>query len=97
MSNQPVRKWRAALNMDEQKNLAKANPKSISKSDKYGTSQWVDVAEWSDGNLTISGYDPESKTRFNIGIGRAQDEQQAQQKTTAKSSAQPVEADDLPF
>lgn len=90
---QPVRKWRLALNMDQQKDYAKANPKSISKSEQYGTSQWVDVAEWEDGGLTLTGYDPETKTRFKIGNTIKQQEN-AQQSAPAKVA---VQDDGLPF
>lgn len=97
--SKPVRKWRAALNMDEQKNLATANPKSISKSDKYGTSQWVDVVEWEDGNISISGYDPESKKSFKIGAGKQQDmnQQGVQTPQQASAVAQSTVDDGLPF
>lgn len=91
---QPVRKWRLALNMDEQKKYATANPKSISKSDQYGTSQWVDVAEWDDGGITLTGYDPESKTRFKIGNGKPQTDSGKKEGAPAKVA---VQDDGLPF
>jgi len=96
MSNQPTRKGRGPLNLNQIKEYTTANPKSMSNSDNYGKSVWVDAAEWEDGRISLTGYDPETKKRFNIGfLDFKADNQSAPTKENFKNAS--TEDDGLPF
>lgn len=67
MNNTPVKKWNMPLNLEEIQKSIKENPKAITESDKYGKALWVEVTEWSDGGLSASNYNSETKQGFKIG------------------------------
>lgn len=67
MNNTPVRKWNMPLSLEEIQKSIKGNPKAVTSSDKYGKSLWVEVTEWSDGGLSASNFNSESKEGYKIG------------------------------
>lgn len=65
--NTPVKKWRMPLSVEEIQKSINGNPKAVTESDKYGKSLWVEVTEWSDGGISASNYNAETKQSFKIG------------------------------
>lgn len=55
------------LSIEEIQKSINDNPKSVTTSDKYGKSLWVEVVEWSDGGLSASNYNSETKQGYKIG------------------------------
>lgn len=55
------------LSVEEIQKSINGNPKAVTESDKYGKSLWVEVTEWSDGGISASNYNAETKQSFKIG------------------------------
>ena len=93
---QPTNKERIALNVTELGKLIKESPKSVTDSDKYGKSVWFDLTTWDDGSKSLSGYNPETKSRYNLGKVFPQKTQDGQV-TPQQASITAQATDDLPF
>ncbi|QDP58441.1 MAG: hypothetical protein Unbinned6046contig1000_10 [Prokaryotic dsDNA virus sp.] len=77
---QPKRKWNVAFKYDTLKELATDQASSLKKDDKYGTTLWLEVAEWDEGNISMSSYCADKKKSYSLGQGWAKtDNPQSQQ------------------
>jgi hypothetical protein len=80
--NTPVRKWNMPLSLEEIQKSIKGNPKAVTESEKYGKAIWVEVTEWSDGGISASNFNSETKQGYKIGNNgklKANTNNQAQQ------------------
>lgn len=96
MNNTPVKKWNMPLSLEEIQKSINQNPKAVTESDKYGKALWVEVTEWSDGGLSASNYNSETKQGFKIGNNgklKAETTDQA----AATNNAQPSPVSDFKF
>jgi hypothetical protein len=94
---QPVKKERVALNTTELGRFMKETPKAVTENDKYGKTVWCDKTTWDDGSQSLSGYNSETKSRYNLGKvfpPREQDGQATSQPAPAQVQTQD---DGLPF
>lgn len=55
------------LSLEEIQKSIKGNPKAVTESEKYGKALWVEITEWSDGGLSASNFNSESKQAYKIG------------------------------
>lgn len=94
---QPIKKERIALNATELGRLMRETPKSVTDSDKYGKTVWFDLTTWDDGSQSLSGYNPETKARYNLGKVFPSRENNQMSPQQASAQAQSVTSDDLPF
>ena len=95
---QPTNKERIALNATELGRLMRETPKSVTDSDKYGKTVWFDLTTWDDGSKSLSGYNPDTKSRYNLGKVFPQKQEGQSNQKQASVQAQFVPADDdLPF
>lgn len=99
---QPTNKERIALNATELGRLMKETPKAVTDSEKYGKTVWFDLTTWDDGSKSLSGYNSETKSRYNLGkVFPQRDNQNSGQNFApqqASTQAQTIPADDdLPF
>ena len=94
---QRTNKERIALNATELGRLMKETPKAVTDSDKYGKTVWFDLTTWEDGSKSLSGYNSETKSRYNLGKVFPQKDQNQQQMSPQTASAQAQATDDLPF
>ena len=95
---QPTNKERIALNVTELGKLMKESPKSVTDSDKYGKSVWFDLTTWDDGSKSLSGYNPETKSRYNLGkVFPPRDNPNNSTQTPQQASITAQATDDLPF
>ena len=96
---QPTNKERIALNATELGRLMKETPKAVTDSDKYGKTVWFDLTTWEDGSKSLSGYNSETKSRYNLGKvfpAKQQEGQVSQQQASVQAQTVPAD-DDLPF
>ena len=93
---QPTNKERIALNVSELGKLMKESPKSVTENEKFGKSVWFDLTTWDDGSKSLSGYNPETKSRYNLGKVFPQKTQDGQV-TPQQASTMAQATDDLPF
>tara|TARA_R100000479_G_scaffold166276_1_gene105959 strand:+ start:970 stop:1266 length:297 start_codon:yes stop_codon:yes gene_type:complete len=89
---QPKRKWNVAFKYDTLKELAKDQASSLKKDEKYGTTLWMEVAEWDEGNLSMSSYCADKKKNYSLGQGWAKTDSPNQPQQTQK---QQVEEDNF--
>lgn len=94
---QPTNKERIALNATELGRLMKETPKAVTESDQYGKTVWFDLTTWEDGSKSLSGYNSETKSRYNLGKVFPQKEQDGQSSPQQAPAQAQATADDLPF
>ena len=97
--SQPTNKERIALNVAELGKLIKETPKAVTENEKFGKTVWFDLTTWEDGSKSLSGYNSETKSRYNLGkVFPQKDNPNTVSPQTASALAQSVNTDDdLPF
>jgi len=97
MSNQPKRKFRLGINLNDLGAYVKETPKAVTEKAEYGKTAWLDATEWEDGNISLTGYNAETQKRYKVGVGKPATQNQ-NQSTQAQPTSGAVETDDdLPF
>lgn len=94
---QPTNKERIALNATELGRLMKETPKAVTDSEQYGKTVWFDLTTWEDGSKSLSGYNSETKSRYNLGKVFPQKTQDGQVTPQQASVQAQATTDDLPF
>ena len=94
---QPTKKERVALNPTELGKFMRETSKAVTDHEKYGQTVWFDLTTWDDGSKSLSGYNPETKSRYNLGKVFPSKENNQMSPQRASAQAQSVTSDDLPF
>lgn len=96
---QPTNRERVALNATELGKFMREVTKSVTDNDKYGKTVWFDLVTWDDGSKSLSGYNGETKSRYNLGkVFLAKDQEQSSMSPQqASMQAQSTANDGLPF
>lgn len=101
MSNQNsvVKRERVALKFKTLGQFIRECEKAVTKSEEHGDTVWFDKVTWSDGSVSLGGYNGETKKRYNLGKVFPPREQEANATSAPFETVQKTQEvqDDLPF